>query len=63
MLNGIVHFSLRFRGLVIALACVVLCYGLYVAGRSKLDVFPEFASPQIVIQTEAPGLSPEHTAD
>lgn len=59
MLQRIVHFSLRFRGVVIVLACVVVMYGLYVAAHSKLDVFPEFAPPQVVIQTEAPGLSPE----
>ncbi len=59
MLQRIVHFSLRFRGVVIVLACAVVGYGLYVAGHSKLDVFPEFAPPQVVIQTEAPGLAPE----
>ncbi|MGH8526202.1 MAG: efflux RND transporter permease subunit, partial [Gammaproteobacteria bacterium] len=32
---------------------------IYIAGRAKLDVFPEFAPPRIVIQTEAPGLSAE----
>ncbi|MBI3408746.1 MAG: efflux RND transporter permease subunit [Planctomycetes bacterium] len=59
MLNAIVQFSLRFRGVVIALACLVVGYGLFIASRSKIDVFPEFAPPQVVIQTEAPGLSPE----
>ena len=59
MLNRIVSFSLRFRGVVIALACVVIGYGLFVAAHTKLDVFPEFAPPMVVIQTEAPGLSPE----
>jgi Cu/Ag efflux pump CusA len=59
MLAALVHFSLRFRGVVIALACLVIGYGLYVAARAKLDVFPEFAPPQVVIQTEAPGMSPE----
>ena len=59
MLQHIVQFSLRFRGVIIVLACVVVAYGLYVAAHAKLDVFPEFAPPQVVIQTEAPGLSPE----
>jgi CzcA family heavy metal efflux pump len=59
MLKRIVELSLRFRGIVIALACVVAGYGLYVAATAKRDVFPEFAPPQVVIQTEAPGLSPE----
>lgn len=59
MLRSIVGFSLRFRGVVIALACVLTAYGLYVTTRAKLDVFPDFLPPQVVIQTEAPGLSPE----
>ena len=59
MLKSLVGFSIRFRGVVIALACVVIGYGIYVAGNAKFDVFPEFAPPQVVIQTEAPGLSPE----
>ncbi|MFD0893774.1 efflux RND transporter permease subunit [Luteolibacter ambystomatis] len=58
-LGGIVRFSLRFRGLVIALACALLGYGLHTLGRARYDVFPEFAPPQVTIQTEAPGLSPE----
>jgi CzcA family heavy metal efflux pump len=59
MLAALVHFSLRFRGVVIALACLVIGYGVYVGTRAKLDVFPEFAPPQVVIQTEASGMSPE----
>ena len=59
MLRNIVRFSLRHRGVVIALAVVVIAYGLYVAQRTRLDVFPEFAPPQVVVQTEAPGLSSE----
>ncbi len=59
MLQRIVQFSLRYRGVVIVLACVVVAYGLYAVAHSKWDVFPEFAPPQVVIQTESPGLSPE----
>src|SRR5213594_28289 len=59
MLRWLVDFSLRFRGVVIALGMVVLGYGIYTASRSKLDVFPEFAPPLVVIQTEAAGLSPD----
>src|SRR5882724_2616797 len=59
MLQRIVQFSLRYRGVVMVLGCATIAYGLYVAAHSKLDVFPEFAPPQVVIQTEAPGLSPE----
>jgi CzcA family heavy metal efflux pump len=59
MLKALVHFSLRFRGIVIALACAFLGYGLYSLSQARYEVFPEFAPPQVVIQTEAPGLAPE----
>src|SRR5260370_41804777 len=59
MLRALVAFSLRFRGIVIALACLTFGYGVYSALNSKLGVFPEFAPPQVVIQTEAPGLAAE----
>lgn len=59
MLNGIVRFSLRFRGIVIALAVALLVYGSYSLTRANYDVFPNFAPPQVGIQTEALGLSPE----
>ncbi|MGH9468706.1 MAG: efflux RND transporter permease subunit [Terriglobia bacterium] len=59
MLKSIVRFSLRFRGIVIALACAVLAYGVYSLRTARYDVFPEFAPPEVSIQTEAPGLSPE----
>ncbi|MGH7905456.1 MAG: efflux RND transporter permease subunit, partial [Candidatus Binataceae bacterium] len=59
MLRAIIEFSLRFRGIVIALACLAVGYGLYVTLHARLGVFPEFAPPEVVIQTEAPGFSPE----
>src|SRR2546422_4326855 len=59
MLQAIVAFSLRFRGIVIALACLAFGYGVYSAVNAKLGAFPEFAPPQVVIQTEAPGLASE----
>lgn len=59
MLNAIVSFSLRHRGVVVALSCLLLFYGLYVAKHSKLDVFPDFVPPQVTVQAEAPGMTPE----
>lgn len=57
--TAIVRHSLRFRGVVIALAALVIGYGIYALATARYDVFPEFAAKQIEIQTEAPGLSPE----
>src|SRR5512136_2410674 len=59
MLSRIVQFSLRHRAVVVGLGAIVIVYGFYVASRTRLDVFPEFALPQVIIQTEAPGLSSE----
>lgn len=59
MLRAIVAFSLCFRGVVIALACLAFGYGIYSALNAKLDAYPEFTPAQVVIQTEAPGLASE----
>jgi CzcA family heavy metal efflux pump len=59
MLQAIVHWALRFRGVVVSLACLLLVYGVWVASHAKLDVFPDFVPPQVTVQTEAPGLAPE----
>ena len=59
MMSAIVRFSIRFYGVIIGLACLVVLYGLYSLKRSNLDVFPEFSPTQIIIQTESPGLSAE----
>lgn len=59
MLNGMVRFAVRRPGIVIGLALTLVVYGVTVVARAKLDVFPEFAPPQVSIQTEAPGLAPD----
>ena len=56
---AVIRWAIRFRGIVIALACVLVAYGVHALGRAKYDVFPEFAPPQVSIQTEAVGLTPE----
>src|SRR5215831_15295886 len=59
MIAFIVRQSIKFSGVVVALALTVVLYGFYVLTRANLDVFPEFSPSQVVIQTEAPGLSAE----
>jgi CzcA family heavy metal efflux pump len=56
---ALVAFAIRFRGIMVALACALLGYGVFALGGAKYDVFPEFVPPQVAIQTESPGLSPE----
>ena len=59
MMSAIVRFAIRYYGVVIGLASLVVVYGIYSLTRSNLDVFPEFSPTQIIIQTESPGLSAE----
>ncbi|MDP1521899.1 efflux RND transporter permease subunit [Methylotenera sp.] len=59
MISALVRFSIRFSGVIIGLAMIMVLYGLYTLNRSNLDVFPEFSPTQIIIQTESPGLSAE----
>ncbi|MGZ5057408.1 MAG: efflux RND transporter permease subunit [Methylobacter sp.] len=59
MLPTLVRFSIRFHGIVIALAVLILLYGGYRFATAGLDIFPEFSPKQVIIQTESPGLSSE----
>ena len=58
MLKRIVKFSLHFRGVIIALAFVLMGYGVYSIARARYDVYPNFIQPQLKIKTLAPGFSP-----
>ncbi|NJP22157.1 MAG: efflux RND transporter permease subunit [Hydrococcus sp. CRU_1_1] len=59
MLNAILKWSIVQRWLVVMGAIVVTIWGSYNLTQMPLDVFPDFAPPQVEIQTEAPGLAPE----
>ena len=56
---SIIGASIRLRGVVMALACLLIAYGVFALGQVRYNVFPEFAPPQVSIQTEAVGLAPE----
>ncbi len=59
MLAALVRFSIRFYGIVIAFAVLILLYGVFRFSSAGLDIFPEFSPKQVIIQTESPGLSSE----
>ncbi|MGR9100265.1 MAG: efflux RND transporter permease subunit, partial [Gammaproteobacteria bacterium] len=59
MLKGLIRFSIRFYGVVVSLAVLLLLYGAFRLSSTGLDIFPEFSPKQVVIQTESPGLSAE----
>jgi CzcA family heavy metal efflux pump len=58
MLQALVSWSIHNRFAVLVLAALLLGTGFYATGQARLDVFPEFAPPLVVMQTEAPGLVP-----
>lgn len=55
----IIRFALRFRAIIVVLACLIVAYGVYALGHASYDAFPEFAPPQVDVQTEAPGFASE----
>ena len=60
LMRWIVASSLRFRFLVVAAAVAMMAVGTVAIPDMRVDAFPEFAPPQVVIQTTCLGLS---TAD
>jgi CzcA family heavy metal efflux pump len=57
MIRWIINSSLQFRFLVIALAVVLITYGVSEIRGASVDVYPEFDPPLVEVQTEALGLS------
>jgi len=57
MMRRIVGASLRFRYIVLALAIGMVVFGAAQLQQTPVDVFPEFAPPQVQIQTPALGMS------
>src|SRR5688500_18014975 len=56
-MRAIVKASLRFRWIVLFLAAATLALGFVQIPQTKVDVFPEFAPPEVEIQTIALGNS------
>jgi CzcA family heavy metal efflux pump len=59
MLNSIVKWSIAQRWLVVIASVIISFWGFSVLVQMPLDVFPNFAPPQVEIMTEAEGLAPE----
>ncbi len=59
ILNQTLKTSIAQRWLIVVGAILVTVWGVFSVTQMPLDVFPEFAPPQVDIQTEAVGLAPE----
>ena len=57
MLASLIHISIRFRYIVVALAAGMMIIGIAVLPGMHSDVLPETAPTVVEIQTNAPGLS------
>ncbi|MGN6635226.1 MAG: efflux RND transporter permease subunit [Oryzihumus sp.] len=57
LMRRIVGGSLRFRYIVVAAAAAMMTVGISSLSSMRVDVFPEFAPPRVVIQTACLGLS------
>src|ERR687893_2013529 len=62
-MRWIVGSSLRFRWLVIFAAAALMIFGIGETRNAEVDVFPEFAPPQVEIQTLAIGNSSEQVEE
>ena len=62
-MRWIVGSSLRFRWLVIFAAAALMIFGIGETRNADVDVFPEFAPPQVEIQTLAIGNSSEQVEE
>lgn len=59
MLSLLIRLSIRHRSIVGISAMLLIAAGVWQAMRAPLDVFPDFTPPQVTIQTESPGFTPE----
>ncbi len=57
MIRWIVGRSLKFRFLLVAIAALMVVFGIAQLRHAPVDVLPEFSQPYVEIQTEALGLS------
>ena len=58
MVRWLLSSSVKSRRVVLALALVVVSFGVWHVRDLKADALPDFGPPTVQIQTEAPGLAP-----
>src|SRR6185437_3856019 len=56
MFNALIDWSARNRMVVVVLAVVLIIWGGFNVADANMDVLPEFSPPQVIVETDAPGL-------
>ncbi len=59
MLESLVEFAVRRRALVLVVSALVAGVGLFLVPKLPIDAVPDITNVQVVVLTEAPGLSAE----
>ena len=58
MVDFLLRWSLTHRGLVLAVAALLMGLGAFLAWRMPLDVFPDLTAPTVTVVVEGHGMSP-----
>src|SRR5690242_5661243 len=63
MINAIIEYSAKHRGIVVILVSLLTFAGLWSMRQVPLDAIPDLSDPQVIIYTEWPGRSPNLVED
>src|SRR5436853_989561 len=63
MINQIIEYSGRNRGVIVILVAMLVFAGLWSIRQIPLDAIPDLSDPQVIIYTEWPGRSPNIIED
>ena len=58
-MDRIIRLALSHRLATLAAGLLLAAYGLFVASRMPVDVFPDLNRPTVTVMTESPGMAPE----
>ena len=59
MWNQLIRWSLTNRGVVLALAALLVVWGGWTATQLPIDVLPDVNAPTVTLLTEAHGMAPD----
>src|SRR6202165_2356593 len=63
MINWLIEFSLRHRGLVIAIYLALAAWGYWALLRTPVDAIPDLSENQVIVYTDWAGRSPQEVED